>query len=93
MVYSVKTFNNINQVGLKELGNHFQIDGELAENPDAYILRSQNLHGTVFPENLKAIARAGAGTNNIPIDEATAAHSALLYGVTGSGKTLVLLLS
>lgn len=39
MVYSVKTFNNINQVGLKELGNHFQIDGELAENPDAYILR------------------------------------------------------
>ena len=73
MVYSVKTFNNINQVGLKELGNHFQIDGELAENPDAYILRSQNLHGTVFPENLKAIERAGAGTNNIPIDEATAA--------------------
>lgn len=72
MVYSVKTFNNINQVGLKELGNHFQIDGDLAENPDAYILRSQNLHGTVFPENLKAIARAGAGTNNIPIDEATA---------------------
>ena len=44
MVYSVKTFNNINQVGLKELGNHFQIDGDLAENPDAYILRSQNLH-------------------------------------------------
>ena len=63
MVYSVKTFNNINQVGLKELGNHFQVDGDLADNPDAYILRSQNLHGTTFPDNLKAIARAGAGTN------------------------------
>ena len=42
MVYSVKTFNNINQVGLKELGNKFQVDGDLAENPDAYIIRSQN---------------------------------------------------
>ena len=48
--------NNINQIGLKELGNHFQIDGDLAENPDAYIIRSQNLHDTVFPDNLKAIA-------------------------------------
>ena len=62
MVFSVKTYNNINQIGLKELGNHFQIDGDLAENPDAYIIRSQNLHDTVFPDNLKAIARAGAGT-------------------------------
>ena len=70
MVFSVKTYNNINQIGLKELGNHFQIDGDLAENPDAYIIRSQNLHDTVFPDNLKAIAR-GAGTNNIPADEAT----------------------
>ncbi|WP_165209057.1 phosphoglycerate dehydrogenase [Streptococcus tangpeifui] len=71
MVYSVKTFNNINQVGLKELGNKFQVDGDLAENPDAYIIRSQNLHDYAFPSNLKAIARAGAGTNNIPIDRAT----------------------
>ena len=38
MVFSVKTYNNINQIGLKELGNHFQIDGDLAENPDAYIM-------------------------------------------------------
>lgn len=71
MVFSVKTFNNINKIGLKELGNAFQIDGDLAENPDAYILRSENLHDVVFPDNLKAIARAGAGTNNIPIQEAT----------------------
>lgn len=88
MVYSVKTFNNINQVGLKELGNHFQIDGELAENPDAYILRSQNLHGTVFPENLKAIARAGAGTNNIPIDEATAA-GIVVFNTPGANANAV----
>lgn len=71
MVFSVKTFNHINQVGLKELGNAFQIDGERASNPDAFILRSQNLHEMDFPSNLKAIGRAGAGTNNIPIERAT----------------------
>ena len=71
MVFSVKTYNNINKVGLKELGNGFQIDGDKSENPDAYIIRSENLHGVTFPDNLKAIARAGAGTNNIPIDQAT----------------------
>lgn len=71
MVFSVRTFNTINPIGLKELGNAFQVDGDRAGNPDAFILRSENLHGLDFPENLKAIARAGAGTNNIPIDEAT----------------------
>ena len=88
MVYSVKTFNNINQVGLKELGNHFQIDGDLAENPDAYIFRSQNLHGTIFPENLKVIARAGAGTNNSPIDEATAA-GIVVFNTPGANANAV----
>ncbi len=88
MVYSLKTFNNINQVGLKELGNHFQIDGDLAENPDAYIFRSQNLHGTIFPENLKVIARAGAGTNNIPIDEATAA-GIVVFNTPGANANAV----
>ena len=71
MVFTVKTFNNINQIGLKELGNGFQIDGDKADNPDAYIIRSENLHGRDLPSNLKAIARAGAGTNNIPVDQAT----------------------
>lgn len=88
MVYSVKTFNNINQLGLKELGNKFQIDGDKADNPDAYILRSQNLHGTTFPSNLKAIARAGAGTNNIPIDEATEA-GIVVFNTPGANANAV----
>lgn len=88
MIYSVKTFNNINQIGLKELGNQFQIDGDKAENPDAYIIRSQNLHGVEFPSNLKAIARAGAGTNNIPIDEATAA-GIVVFNTPGANANAV----
>lgn len=88
MVYSVKTYNNINQIGLKELGNKFQIDGDLATNPDAYILRSENLHGQTFPDNLKAIARAGAGTNNIPIDQASAA-GIVVFNTPGANANAV----
>lgn len=88
MVYSVKTYNNINQIGLKELGNKFQIDGDLSENPDAYIIRSQNLHDQAFPNNLKAIARAGAGTNNIPVDEATAA-GIVVFNTPGANANAV----
>ncbi len=88
MVYSVKTFNNINQIGLKELGNKFQIDGDKADNPDAYIIRSQNLHDVDFPSNLKAIARAGAGTNNIPIDQATEA-GIVVFNTPGANANAV----
>lgn len=88
MVFSVKTYNNINQVGLKELGNHFQIDGDLKENPDAYIIRSENLHDVTFPDNLKAIARAGAGTNNIPIDKATEA-GIVVFNTPGANANAV----
>ncbi|MEX2783752.1 phosphoglycerate dehydrogenase [Streptococcus sp. H49] len=88
MVFSVKTFNNINQLGLKELGNDFQIDGDCSDNPDAYIIRSQNLHDVSFPENLKAIARAGAGTNNIPIDKATEA-GIVVFNTPGANANAV----
>lgn len=88
MVYSVKTFNNINQIGLKELGNHFQVDGDLSDNPDAYIIRSQNLHEETFPKNLKAIARAGAGTNNIPIDKASAS-GIVVFNTPGANANAV----
>lgn len=88
MVFSVKTFNNINQIGLKELGNAFQIDGDKAENPDAYIIRSENLHGRDLPANLKAIARAGAGTNNIPIEEATA-QGIVVFNTPGANANAV----
>lgn len=71
MLFNIKTFNNINKIGLSEFGSDFLIDDKMSSNPDAYIIRSQNLHDVDFPSNLKAIARAGAGTNNIPISDAT----------------------
>ncbi len=70
-VKTIKTLNNIAQVGLNVFNKEaYTIDNE-SENPDAIVLRSFNMHNMEFGENLKAIARAGAGVNNIPIDKCT----------------------
>ncbi len=68
-MFNFKTFNNIAEDGLEILrDNNFQ---EVPENPDGLLLRSHALSEEDFGDNLKCVARAGAGTNNIPIDEAT----------------------
>ncbi|MBJ8349694.1 3-phosphoglycerate dehydrogenase family protein [Streptococcus zalophi] len=87
MTYNIKTFNNINPIGLKELGADFEVNSE-EKQEDAFILRSQNLHDYPLPESLKAIARAGAGTNNIPIDEATA-KGIVVFNTPGANANAV----
>ena len=68
-MYSYKLFNNIAQEGQDVLSNaNFVVD---ENNPDAVILRSFQLDKKALNKNLKCIARAGAGTNNIPVEEAT----------------------
>ena len=68
-MFNFKTFNNIAEDGLKILNeNNFH---EVHENPDGLLLRSHALLSKDFGDKLLCIARAGAGTNNIPIDEAT----------------------
>ncbi|MDQ0199417.1 phosphoglycerate dehydrogenase [Neobacillus ginsengisoli] len=70
-VKTIKTLNNIAERGLKVFNNdHFTIDND-SENPDAIVVRSFNMHTIEFDNNLKAIARAGAGVNNIPVDKCT----------------------
>ena len=67
----ILTLNKIAACGLDLLDkNVFSISDD-AKNPDGIILRSFNMHETELGDNLKAIARAGAGTNNIPIDKCT----------------------
>ena len=66
-MFKVLTLNNISPVGLERLPNdRYQVGAEL-KSPDAILLRSFNLHGYDFPRSLKAVARAGAGVNNIPV--------------------------
>lgn len=64
----ILTLNKIAACGLDLLDkNVFSISDD-AKNPDGIILRSFNMHEIELGDNLKAIARAGAGTNNIPIE-------------------------
>ena len=68
-MYSYKLFNNIAKEGQDVLSNgNYAVD---ENNPDAVILRSFQLDKKALNNNLKCIARAGAGTNNIPVVEAT----------------------
>ena len=67
-MYKIRTYNAISVKGL----DRFPRDGyEVASdlpNPDAFLIRSQKLHEIEFPSTLKAIARAGAGVNNVPLE-------------------------
>ncbi|MEC1722059.1 phosphoglycerate dehydrogenase [Schinkia azotoformans] len=69
-VKQIKTLNNIAESGLNVFNENYSINND-SENPDAILLRSFNMHDLELGDNLKAIARAGAGVNNIPIDRCT----------------------
>lgn len=69
-VKQIKTLNNIAESGLNVFNENYKIDND-SENPDAILLRSFNMHDLELGDNLKAIARAGAGVNNIPIERCT----------------------
>ncbi|MDO4633497.1 MAG: 3-phosphoglycerate dehydrogenase family protein [Eubacteriales bacterium] len=62
--------NPIAEVGMKKLDDTYVITKELSE-ADAVLVRSASMHDLELPENLVAIARAGAGVNNIPLDKCT----------------------
>ena len=66
-MYKIKTYNKISKIGLEIFDDKYTI-GDEVENADGAIVRSAALHDEEFPASLKAIARAGAGVNNIPID-------------------------
>lgn len=70
-VKTIKTLNQIAEIGLNQFDQeNYKIDND-SESPDAILARSYNMHDMEFDSNLKAIARAGAGVNNIPVDSCT----------------------
>jgi len=85
---NILTLNNIAEVGLRRLPSSLFAVGPKAENPDAIILRSQNLHEMEIPESVVAIARAGAGTNNIPIS-AMSARGVPVFNTPGANANAV----
>ena len=67
-MYKIQTLNKIAKVGLNIFDEKYTCVDEV-ENPDGIILRSFNMHEMELPASLSAIARAGAGVNNIPIEK------------------------
>jgi D-3-phosphoglycerate dehydrogenase len=68
-MYKIQTLNKISTAGLDHFSHEsYEVASEFSD-PDAIVLRSFKMHDMELGENLKAIARAGAGTNNIPIDK------------------------
>jgi D-3-phosphoglycerate dehydrogenase len=70
-MYKIQNLNKIDEEGLKEFpADRYQIDSKFTD-PDAIILRSFDMHSMELPLTVQAIARAGAGYNNIPVDKCT----------------------
>lgn len=71
MSYKIQTLNKIAAVGLNQLDrDNYEVATDI-NNPDAILVRSADMHEMEISDNIKAVARAGAGTNNIPIPEMT----------------------
>ncbi len=69
----ILTLNNIAPAGLEHFPRDaYEVASEI-QHPDAILLRSYNMHGMDLPPSVKAIGRAGAGVNNIPVDRMSAA--------------------
>ena len=66
-MYNILTLNKISKAGLSRLGDNYNV-ADSVENPDAVLVRSASMHDMELPSSLLAIARAGAGVNNIPLD-------------------------
>jgi len=70
-MYKIQTLNNISVAGLNRLPREqYEIASELS-HPDAILVRSAKMHDLPVPDSLKAIGRAGAGVNNIPVQAMT----------------------
>ncbi|MDH5190515.1 MAG: phosphoglycerate dehydrogenase [Gammaproteobacteria bacterium] len=68
-MFKIQTLNNISSVGLDRLPKDNYSIADDVSDPDAILLRSFKMHDMEVPSSLKAIGRAGAGTNNIPVDK------------------------
>ena len=86
-MYDILTLNKIAKVGLDKLGEGYKISDDSA-NPDGVLVRSAAMHDMELGDNLKAIARAGAGTNNIPVEKC-AEQGIVVFNTPGANANAV----
>ena len=86
-MYKVKTLNKISDIGLKEFTDNYSFTEELNE-ADAVLVRSADMKSLDFGGNLLAVARAGAGVNNIPLDKC-AEQGIVVFNTPGANANAV----
>ena len=87
-MYNILTLNAISPNGLDKLpGENFAVSSDIV-NPDGIIVRSADMHEYNFPDSLLCVARAGAGTNNIPLDKC-AEKGIVVFNTPGANANAV----
>lgn len=87
MTHRIQTFNAISPIGLARLPRDFEVGPEVAE-PDGVLLRSADLHAAPVADSVLAVARAGAGTNNVPF-AALAERGVVVFNTPGANANAV----
>ena len=87
-MYNILKLNKIAAVGTDRLGDNYNCVDECA-NPDGILVRSANMHEMELPESLLAIARAGAGVNNIPLEKCTE-RGIVVFNTPGANANAVM---
>ena len=86
-MYKVKTYNNIAKIGLDQFTDQYEVGPE-SDNPDAILLRSHKLQIDEISSHVKAIGRAGAGVNNVPVDYCSS-NSIVVFNAPGANANAV----
>ncbi len=86
-MYNILTLNKISKVGLSVLTENYSY-GDGVENPDGILLRSFKMHDMTLPDSLLAVARCGAGVNNIPLDKC-ADKGVVVFNTPGANANAV----
>ncbi len=87
-MFNIKTLNKISDVGLSKFDTSKYTYANEIENPDAIMVRSASMHDMEMPESLLAIARAGAGVNNIPVADC-AEKGIVVFNTPGANANAV----
>lgn len=87
-MYNIQTLNKISSIGTDIFDKSKYAVADAQENPDAIMVRSAKMHDMQFGDNLLAIARAGAGVNNIPVDRC-AEEGICVFNTPGANSNAV----
>lgn len=86
-MFQIRTYNKISDKGLSRFTADYNV-GEDVSQPDAVLLRSHKLHGEALPGSVIAVARAGAGVNNVPVDDYTKSGT-VVFNTPGANANAV----